>query len=145
MRAVLPIIIAALLISSCGRKEGAPSGILPADKMQALLWDMMRADQFIGDYVVNIDSSLSRKDESIGLYREILDLHRISQEEFRESFYYYRARPELMKVIMDSISKRKLHTVDPNIPQLAVDTLPTGEKPADTTKKIIPREPIQLQ
>src|SRR5688572_24002928 len=117
-----------IIFISCGKKDKVPSGIIPKDKMQAVLWDMMRADQFLGDYVFNIDTTRDRKLESISLYREILALHKISQDEFRESFNYYRERPAIMRVIMDSISKtKKLPTIDTSLPRPAIDSLPEGE------------------
>ena len=73
--------------------------------MQAVLWDLMRADQFLADYVLKKDSSLNKETESIKLYQRIFLIHKISKELFRKSLSFYRSHPALLKVIMDSISR----------------------------------------
>ena len=90
---------------SCKGKKTVPSGILPPRKMQAVLWDMMRADQFLTNFVLNRDSSLNKTAESIKLYQQVYSIHQVSEKEFQKSFSYYRAHPSLFKAVMDSISK----------------------------------------
>ena len=107
---------------SCGNTDGVPSGILPPDKMEAMLWDFMRADQFNQDYIFNRDTLANRKETSLDMYRRILAVHKVSQEEFRKSFYYYRAHPEILRTVMDSVSKRNEFLLTP-------DTVSTGVMP----------------
>lgn len=116
------------LLNSCESRD-QPRGILPAEKMEAVIYDMMRADQFLGDFVLNSDSTLSREQESMNYYREILALHKIDQETFRESFYYYRARPGLLREIMDSIQKRDPLLRDPGIVPSPGDSINTSPPP----------------
>jgi hypothetical protein len=104
MRPFLLIIASFLFFASCGSKDEIPSGIITQDKMQAILWDMMRADQFLADYVLNRDSSKKKETESLKYYAKIFALHQVSKEDFEESFSFYRSRPALMKTMMDSIS-----------------------------------------
>jgi len=92
-----------ILIIGCGNKDGIPSDVLPQKKMQAVLWDMMRADQFLSDYVLNKDTSLKQNVESIKLYQQILAIHAISKEKFERSFDFYQAHQLLLRAIMDSI------------------------------------------
>ncbi len=61
--------------------------------MQAVLWDLMRADQFLADYVFNKDSSLDKTTESLKYYQKIFAIHKVSKEEFQESFSFYQAHP----------------------------------------------------
>lgn len=105
MKSCLVVVVFLLFLASCGRKDGMPSGILPQKKMQAIIWDMMRADQFLTDYVLNKDASLSKNDESLKYYLQIFAIHQISQKEFQKSFYYYKSHPSLFKAIMDSLSQ----------------------------------------
>jgi hypothetical protein len=110
MRAGLFIICCSFILTGCKSKNKIPTGILPQKKMQAVLWDMMRADQFLADFVLKKDSGLDKKTESMKLYKEVFAIHQISKEQFRESFSFFKSRPELFKVIMDSLSQPKKET-----------------------------------
>jgi hypothetical protein len=134
-------LVISLVMLSCGGRDRLPGGVLSEEKMEAVMYDMMRADQFLGDFVLSQDSTLVRKDESIRLYREILALHDIDQETFRESFYYYRSRPELLRSVMDSINKKDPIAIETNQPRPVLDT---------TIKEIDPAlnptsEPMKLE
>jgi len=89
---------------ACNSKPDAPEKLLSRDKMEDILWDLMRADLFINNYMVIKDTALDKKQQGIELYSQILKLHKVSQEQFRESFQYYRSQPEELKVMMDSLS-----------------------------------------
>ena len=104
MRTGLLTIFFSLLIVSCKSKHAIPAGILSQKKMQAVLWDMMRADQFLANYVLNRDTSLNKKTESIKRYQQILEINQVSKEKFQHSFLFYKSHPALLKVIMDSIA-----------------------------------------
>ena len=104
MRTGLMILYISYFIAGCKSKEEIPRNILPQKKMQAVLWDMMRADQFLADYILNRDTSLKKKTESIKLYQEIFDINKITKENFQQSFAFYQSHPALLKIIMDSIA-----------------------------------------
>lgn len=95
-------------VSSCSEKDKIPSDVLPKDKMQTVLWDMIRADQFLQNYVFAKDTSSKKKEESIKLYQQVLSIHGISKEKFEKSFLYYKSNPQLIQSIMDSLSKAPL-------------------------------------
>jgi hypothetical protein len=103
MRTGLLIIYLFLLIAGCKSKDAVPGNVLPQKKMQTVLWDMMRADQFLADYVLNKDTSLKRETESIKLYQQVLVINGVTKEKFERSFTFYKSHPLLLKVIMDSI------------------------------------------
>jgi hypothetical protein len=88
----------------CKRKNVVPSGVLVPQKMQAVLWDIMRTDQFLADYVLNKDTSLNKTIESLKYYQQIFAIHKISIEDFQNSFSFYKTHPVLLKTIMDSIA-----------------------------------------
>ena len=88
MRIGLFIICCSFIISGCKNNNRIPSAIIPAKKMQAILWDIMRADQFLGDFVLPKDSSLDKKTESARLYGQVFSIHHISKEQFGESFSF---------------------------------------------------------
>ncbi len=107
MRTLKLIVPLLLLLAACQRsRDRIPRRMIQPDKMQAIMWDMMRADQFLADFILNKDSTLDKKTESTRLYHQILALHKVSIEDFRESFSFYQSHPVLMKSIMDSIGKQ---------------------------------------
>lgn len=95
---------ASVFLLSCKSKDRTPGGLLPKEKMQAVLWDIMRADQFLTDYVFNKDTAADKSKESAKMYQQIFSLHKITWDEFRQSFAYYNKRPELIRPILDSIA-----------------------------------------
>ncbi len=125
MRTGLLIIFCLFIITGCKNKNRIPADIIPQKKMQAILWDMMRADQFLGDFVLNKDSGLDKRAESIKLYGQVFAIHQISKEQFGESFSFYKTHPALFKVIMDSLS------------------IPKTEAPAEMIKQPVPGDSLQ--
>lgn len=77
-------------------------------QMQAVLWDMMRADQFLADYVLNKDTSFKKDEKRFNMYHQVFAIHKIDKEIYQRSLNYYLDHPDLLKVILDSISKPKL-------------------------------------
>ena len=124
MRNVSRILACLFMLSvACRGGDRVPGHIIPREKMQKVLWDMMRADQFLGDYILNQDSSLNRKQESTNMYSQVLALHEVTQKQFRESFYYYRSRPDIFKVLMDSLSQAGIKPISPiDTQQPLIDT-----------------------
>lgn len=97
-----------LLISfvSCSEKEQRKD-VLPENEMREIVWDMMRADQYVAAFLLK-DSTYNKKDESTRLYEQIFRIHKITREQFRTSFNYYSSRPDLFRPIIDSLAKRKV-------------------------------------
>lgn len=111
MRRTLLLLISCVCLAACTKKSTIPRDVLPQKKMQAVLWDMMRADQFLTDFVINKDTTANLDTESIRLYREIFAIHHISKKEFQRSFAFYKAHPAFLKPIMDSIAVIKTETI----------------------------------
>ena len=94
-----------LIFFSC-KANKIPDDILPPEKMQEVLWDMIRADEFLVSYVIK-DTSVNRKTESVKLYQKVFEVHDISKSAFEKSFKYYQLHPENLQPIMDSLNARK--------------------------------------
>jgi len=107
MRKLFPIFFFALLFVSCFGKNRVPNGILSHEKMQAVLWDMLRADEFLGVYVLAKDSSLNNKQESALMFDQVLRIHKCSKEEFNKSLLFYQSHPEIFKIVLDSLYARQ--------------------------------------
>ena len=71
MRIVLLPAFLIVLLAACGNKNRIPSGVLQPRQMEAVLWDLMRADQFLADYVFSKDTSKKQDQESIRMYTQI--------------------------------------------------------------------------
>jgi hypothetical protein len=108
----LPFLFFALFfLISCTDKNKIPNDILPKEKMQAVLWSMISAGEFLNGYILNKDS-VDKTAESSKIYGQVFQIHHITKEEFDKSYLYYREHPELMKVILDSLSRKQTYTVE---------------------------------
>ena len=104
MRVRILQLVLPLMLLSCNAGEKKPSGLIPEEKMKLLLWDILRGDQFMNDFVFSHDSSLNKMNETVKLYRQIFKNHQVTREQFRESFTYYQEHPGLLKPLLDSVS-----------------------------------------
>ena len=91
---------------SCTNKDKTPSGILPREKMEKVLWDMIEADRFATHYISRDTLLKDAKIESFKMYERVFALHKISKNSFIKSYTYYLSRPDLAKVIFDSVSAK---------------------------------------
>lgn len=114
---------------SCTDKNKIPSDILPRQKMEAVLWDMLRAGGFLEAYVFSRDTAVDKVAESQKWYDKIYQLHGITKEQFKKSFAYYKDNLQALKPILDSLSKKEVKNPQPA--QAAIDT--TSTPPAADT------------
>jgi Domain of unknown function (DUF4296) len=124
MRTTLLTIFLLVIFFGCSSKNKIPADILPQDKMQAVLWDMMRADQFLSNYVLVKDSSLDKRVESIKYYQRVFAIHKVDKTEFVKSYHYYRDHPALLSDIMDSLSRRSPTAPTKPVSPIISDSLP---------------------
>ena len=103
---ILFFIVLVSLVVACGSKSDVPKSVLPKEKMEDVMWDMLRADEFVKEYMLARDSSLRDTVEYIKMYERIFRLNKTNREQYAESFTYYRAHPKLMKEILDSLNVR---------------------------------------
>ena len=111
-----------LIISNfaCIRDNKVPKDIIPQNQMRKIMWDLMRADAYVSDFVMK-DSTRDKKTESAKLYEKIFDIHATSQEAFKKSLVFYQNRPDLFKVISDSLradEKKSQQYPDEKKPQI---------------------------
>lgn len=137
------ILIFFFFVAACVRKDKVPEDILPEEKMQAVLWDMMRADQFLNDYIFSKDSAADKKIQSSKMYAQIMALHNTNWEDFRRSFKWYSQHTERLKAIMDSIAAQAPAAPKPEVKPVA-DTvrsvLPQGTDTAVHQEKLVPHK-----
>lgn len=131
----LVAVLFSLATIACNNKKG--DKVLPPEKMEAVLWDLMRADKFLSDYVLNKDTAKKIDSESIKMYNRIFAIHKITGEQFQKSFTYYKTHPDQLREIMDSISRpANAAPTEMVAPQPVSPTQSTGDsaiKRPDTT------------
>lgn len=93
--------------AACSDKNRIPSDVLDRDEMQAVMWDMIQADRYAAMFFPS-DSTRKKdiKNETLKLYDQVFQIHNITQEEFVKSYKFYLSRPDISKVIFDSISSQ---------------------------------------
>lgn len=92
-------------LTSCGNNNKTPSGILKPDKMQAVLWDVIKADAFTAEFIKK-DSSKNAVEENLKLQQVIFAIHHTSKDVFYKSYDYYKTNTPVLKVMLDSIIAR---------------------------------------
>src|SRR5207248_903393 len=79
-----------------------PKGVLPTEKMEAVVWDMIQADQYYHEYGLKDSLKKNVKLERLKLYERVFQMHQITREQFSKSYAYYSSHPKLMQTVFDS-------------------------------------------
>ena len=108
MRKLFLILLILSFVFACSNKNDLPDGILPRPKMQEVMWDMVRAGEFLNSFVFSRDSVIDKPALSQQWYRKIYQVHKISKTVFDKSYRYYQDHPLLMKIILDTLSKKQV-------------------------------------
>jgi hypothetical protein len=89
---------------SCTDKDKVPAGVLPKDKMEKVLWDMIQAERYRESFIR--DSSKNLKTETFKLYAQVFEIHQVSKDEFIKSYKFYMSRPDIARIMFDSLATR---------------------------------------
>lgn len=135
-------------MAACGAKNRVPANVLERERMEAVLWDMLQADEFLKDHILNKDSTLNDTVESIRMYERVFAFNKTNREEFARSLKYYREHTTLIKDVLDSLNV-KATEVEPalNVPRgvesIPVDSSSIRKTMVDTnTMRKIRRPPV---
>ena len=96
------LLVSLFLLVSCVDKDQAPAGVLNPEKMQAVLWDVIKADVFTTEFIKK-DSSNNAAAENLELQQEIFAIHKITKADFYNSYNYYKTNTVEFKKIIDSM------------------------------------------
>ena len=107
MRSRLAAMIILVATCGCQSRQAIPSDILSADKMEEVLFDMLRSGHMVNNFILSKDSSINKEQVQIEWLNKVLIFHAVSEQQFKKSFSYYQQHPELMAKVMDSISKKE--------------------------------------
>lgn len=94
-----------LLFCSCSNNSSVPKGVLPPKKMEAVLYDAILADEWVG-FASLQDSTFRPFSKSTALYDSILHIHDITKETFQKSFQFYQQHPDILKEILESLRQK---------------------------------------
>lgn len=102
MMKISTLLMGLILMGSCGNNDQAPAGLLKPEKMQAVLWDVIKADAFTTEFIKK-DSSKNAVAENLKLQQEIFAIHKITKADFYTSYDYYKTNTVEFKKIIDSM------------------------------------------
>jgi hypothetical protein len=92
-------------IVGCNNKTSTPSGILGREKMQLVMWDMIRADVYTEQFIKK-DSSKNIAIENLKLQNAIFSIHKVTRSQYYKSYDYYISHNDLIRVVLDSMSAK---------------------------------------
>ena len=96
-----------VIIAGCVNNDKIPKGIIDKPKMEKILWDMLEADRFVANFIMTKEGdSATKKLQATEMYEQVFRLNKISRDEFLKSYKFYLGRPDITKVMFDSISAR---------------------------------------
>ena len=105
-----------ILLVSCSKNK-FPDDVMQPEKMQAVFWDVLRADVLVTDYSKKSDTAKKLIHDNIALQKKIFQIHGITKEQFYTSFDFYSKNPDLMSVVLDSMvameNRNKIETKNP--------------------------------
>lgn len=111
---MIRIFLSVLFLSvffSCKESKELPSGVLPPQKMQAALMDMMLADE-LGRYYFVVDSAEHFTPRQSDYYSKVLQINKIDKKTFIKSLQYYQTRPDLLRPILENLEAEVQVKVD---------------------------------
>jgi hypothetical protein len=101
------VCIIIVLVASCTDHMKVPKGIIGKDKMEKILWDMLQADRYVNTFIMQgKDTTGEKKKQAAIFYDRVFKIYGISRDEFIKSYKFYLGRPDITKVMFDSISAR---------------------------------------
>lgn len=85
MRGVLAVLLLnAILLWGCQRSQTVPSDILSPDKMEAVLFDMLRSGNLVNNFILTKDSTLPKEQTHINWLNKVLTFHAVSEQQFKK-------------------------------------------------------------
>jgi hypothetical protein len=106
------IVFLLLFTIGCGQADKVPDGVLSKEEMRDVLIDMNLADVYSSettDQGMPMPDSLRQNKVKV-YYAQILQLHKLTPKQFRESYAFYESHPDRMKQIYEMM--RDIVTVD---------------------------------
>jgi len=94
-------------LNACTDTHKVPDDIIQKAKMEKILWDMVQADRYVNTFILNTrDSTEVKKKEAAVFYERVFQMNGITRDEFIKSYKFYLGRPDITKMMFDSINAR---------------------------------------
>ena len=90
-----------ILFNACSSSP-VPRGVLPPETMQKVVYDLIRIDEFVNNYVIK-DSAVDIKKKRSSLYEQVFKVNNTNRKEFYSSYKYYQQHPVIQKALFDSL------------------------------------------
>ncbi|WP_346238204.1 DUF4296 domain-containing protein [Niabella insulamsoli] len=98
------VFIICCLFISCGQEN---SDVLPASKMEKVLWDVAQSSEFLNGFVYYKYPTLNRAALNDAMLDRVLKVHKVSRKQFDQSMEWYQQHPKKLMVVIDSITSRQ--------------------------------------
>lgn len=103
MRKILLFVGIVYLSLSCSNKRGIPPTVMQPPEFQNVLTDILLADGLSTERSYK-DTLVKITDANASYFLKVFELHGVSKNEFMRSYNFYLQRPDLLRIITDSIS-----------------------------------------
>jgi hypothetical protein len=94
-----------LLVNACSNGKKVPSDVIGQEKMGVILFELAMAEGYLENYPFR-DTTVNRDSMVKVEMDKVLAIHHVSQKEFRDSYKFYKSRPEIYKVMTDTVYYR---------------------------------------
>lgn len=101
MRYLIPVLV---FLCSCSGKSDVPKEIMAPSKMEAVLYDIIRADEVVDIYRLQ-DTSYHNFSRRTALYDSVFRIHGINKTQFQKSLTWYQDRPDILRDVFESLQK----------------------------------------
>ena len=99
----LAILCFSVIVFSCD--NNIPNDVLPVEKMQNVMTDILLAEGFAENFEL-MDTTKKREEWYAQEYSKVMSIHKISQDQFRNSLNFYKKNPDLFKAVVDTVYQR---------------------------------------
>jgi hypothetical protein len=102
MKGLLRAVLVFSLVA-CSESRKTPENVLKPEKFQKVLTDVLLADALSIERSYK-DTSIKIQDVNAEYFLKVFEIHGTTKNEFMRSYNFYLSRPDLLRVISDSVS-----------------------------------------
>lgn len=95
------IMVVFCTLSFC-RNNTDKKSVLPINQMTKIVWQLCLVDEYIGSYF-HLDSIKKNNNYNTKMYKQVLNINRITQTQFEYSLQKYLDNPVLYKSLINSL------------------------------------------
>ncbi len=110
--------------ASCSQRP-VPAGIIAPDQMKKVVYDILKADEYVNNFVSK-DTAVNVKMKRSIVYEQVFTLHNTNRKEFYTSYKYYQEHPDIQKTLFDSL-------------------LATANRDRSAPSHVLPVKPVKLK